>query len=175
MTGRGLNGATWSTLPSKSNAVPAITVIKLDAHGKETWRYRGNLVQSLADRIVLQAYFDREDHLFHGMPLCRGDRFLETYFMDRWYNIYEIHARENDTLRGWYCNIGKPAQVDGDCLSYVDLALDLLVFPDGNQVVLDEDEFLRLELSPTDRDKALSALAELKDAFAPERQSPRFD
>ena len=51
-------------------------------------------------------------------------------------------------LRGWYCNIGKPALLDGDCLSYVDLALDLLVFPDGRQFVLDEDEFLRLDLSP---------------------------
>ncbi len=41
--------------------------------------------------------------------------------------------------------------LDGDCLSYVDLALDLLVFPDGRQFVLDEDEFLKLDLSPADR------------------------
>jgi hypothetical protein len=97
------------------------------------------------------------------MPLRRGDRFLETYFTDRWYNIYEIHAREDDSLRGWYCNVGKPALLDGDCLSYVDLALDLLVFPDGRQVVLDEDEFLSLELSIADRRQALAALEELKN------------
>jgi uncharacterized protein len=105
------------------------------------------------------------------MPLRRGDRFVETYFTERWYNIYEIHAREDDSLRGWYCNIGKPALLDGDCLSYVDLALDLLVFPDGRQVVLDEDEFLELDLPATDRQHALAALDELKHLFNPEDQN----
>ena len=143
--------------------MPAITVLKLDPQGNETWRYHGQIVQTLPDRVVLEARFDRDDRLFHGMPLRRGDRFLETYFTDRWYNIYEIHAREDDSLRGWYCNVGKPALLDGDCLSYVDLALDLLVFPDGRQVVLDEDEFLSLELSTADRRRALAALEELKN------------
>jgi hypothetical protein len=142
--------------------LPTITVLKLDPQGNETWRYQGQVVQALPDRVVLEARFDRDDRMFHGMPLRRGDRFLETYFTDRWYNIYEIHAREDDSLRGWYCNVGKPALLDGDCLSYVDLALDLLVFPDGRQVVLDEDEFLSLELSPADRRQALEALGELK-------------
>jgi hypothetical protein len=145
--------------------LPAITVLKLDPQGRETWRYHGQVVQALPDRVVLEAHFDREDRLFHGMPLRRGDRFLETYFTDRWYNIYEIHALEDDSLRGWYCNIGKPALLDGDCLSYVDLALDLLVFPDGRQVVLDEDEFLSLDISPADRQQALVALADLRNLF----------
>lgn len=150
-------------------------MLKLDAQGRETWRYHGELVQSLADRVVLQAHFDREDRIFHGMPLCRGDRFLETYFTDRWYNIYEIHSRDDDSLRGWYCNIGKPALLEGDCLSYVDLALDLLVFPDGRQFVLDEDEFLNLDLSTSDREQALAALEELKRVFALEKHIPRFE
>ena len=149
--------------------MPAITVLKLDPQGRETWRYHGQALQFLADRVVLEAHFDREDRLFHGMPLRRGDRFLETYFTDRWYNIYEIHAREDDSLRGWYCNVGKPASLDGDCLSYVDLALDLLVFPDGRQVVLDEDEFTSLDLSVTDRQQALAALDELKQFFKREK------
>jgi len=152
---------------------PAITVLKLDAQGNQTWRYHGEILQSLADRVVLEAHFDRDDRIFHGMPLRRGDRFLETYFTDRWYNIYEIHAREDDTLRGWYCNIGKPAQLDGDRLSYVDLALDLLVFPDGRQVVLDEDEFLELDISVTDRQQALAALDELRQVFTPPELSFR--
>ena len=155
--------------------MPAITVLKLDAQGRETWRYHGDIIQSLADRVVLEAHFDREDRLFHGMPLCRGDRFLETYFTDRWYNIYEIHARDDDSLRGWYCNIGKPALIDGDCLSYVDLALDLLIFPDGRQVVLDEDEFLKLDISATDREQALAALEELKQVFDLEKLTLRLD
>jgi hypothetical protein len=149
--------------------LPAITVLKLDPQGRETWRYHGQVLQSLPDRVVLEAHFDRADRKFHGMPLRRGDRFLETYFTDRWYNIYEIHAREDDALRGWYCNVGKPALLDGDYLSYVDLALDLLVFPDGRQVVLDEDEFISQDLSPADRQQALAALEELKQFFKREK------
>ena len=78
-------------------------------------------------------------------------------------------------LRGWYCNVGKPALLDGDCLSYVDLALDLLVFPDGRQVVLDEDEFLNLDLSPVDRQQALAALEELKSSPSINRRTGRSD
>lgn len=138
-----------------------ITVRKLDHTGEVAWQYTGDLIACENGRIVLEAYFDREDLEFKGMPLRRGDRFIETYFTDRWYNIFEIHARENDRLRGWYCNIGRPAVLDGDTLSYVDLALDLLVFPDGRQIVLDEDEFLALPLDSSTRKQARQALQEL--------------
>ena len=142
-----------------------ITVIKLDIHKVETWRYTGEVLERGEHHIVLEAYFDREDSLFHGMTLAKGDRFIETYYTNRWYNVFEIHARDNDQLRGWYCNIGKPAVIDGNTLSYIDLALDLLVFPDGRQIVLDEDEFASLDLPATTRLKAQHALAELQSSF----------
>ena len=86
--------------------------------------------------------------------------------MDRWYNILEIHDREDDRLKGWYCNIGKPAVMEaGNKISYVDLALDLWVAPDGTQTVLDEDEFAALDLDDETRSKARAALAELQALF----------
>ena len=30
------------------------------------------------------------------MILAKGDRFVETYYTNRWYNTFEIHAREDD-------------------------------------------------------------------------------
>jgi protein associated with RNAse G/E len=143
-----------------------INVIKLNPLGQVTWRYRGQVVERQLDRLVLEAYFDRPDvDDFHGIQLRKGDRFIETYYTDRWYNIFEIHAVEDDRLRGWYCNIAAPAQIDGDSLSYVDLALDLLVFPDLHQVVLDEDEFALLEITDLQKQQALLALAELQKTF----------
>ena len=98
--------------------------------------------------------------------LRRGDRFIETFYLDRWYNILEIHDREDDQLKGWYCNIGKPAMKEaGNEISYVDLALDLWVAPDGTQTVLDEDEFNALDLDAETRSKARAALAELQSLF----------
>jgi hypothetical protein len=143
----------------------SISVIKLNTQGHETWRYTGEVIETGSNYLILQAYFDREDRIFHGMPLCKGDRFIETYFTDRWYNEYEIYAREDDHLRGWYCNISQPAQVVGDTISFVDLALDLLVFPDGRQIILDEDEFEDLHLHPAIKQQAWDTLSALKESF----------
>lgn len=140
-------------------------IIKRNPQGQETFRYQGQLVRREAGCLVLEAYFNREDMHVGGMLLARGDRFVETYFTDRWYNIFEIYSRDDDHLRGWYCNVTSPARIDGDTLSYVDLALDLVVFPDGRQVVLDEDEFISLEIPQEMRTQALAALAELQQAF----------
>lgn len=142
-----------------------ITVIKCDANGNETWRYNGQVLKRQGNYMVLEAFFDRQDIVFHGMPMQRGDRFVETYYTDRWYNIFENHDRHDDHMRGWYVNIAYPAVIDGDTLSYKDLALDVLVFPDGRQVVLDEDEFTALDLAPEVREKALAALGEIQTKF----------
>ncbi len=142
-----------------------ITVIKRNINGQETWRYQGKILHQDGNKFVLEAFFDREDSTFHGMPLHKGDRFVEIYYLDRWYNVFEIHARDDDSLRGWYCNIGQPAILEGSVLSYVDLALDLLVFPDGRQLVLDEKEFNQLPLSPEIRARAHEALTELQNCF----------
>jgi len=50
-------------------------------------------------------------------------------------------------------------------LSYTDLALDLLIYPDGRQLVLDEDEFLLLPLTPQVQVQALLALEALQQVF----------
>jgi uncharacterized protein len=142
-----------------------IHVIKLNPLGQVTWRYQGQVLERQPDHLVLQAYFDRPDVEFHGIWLRQGDRFIETYYTDRWYNIFEIHAVEDDRLRGWYCNIAEPAQIDGDTLSYVDLALDLLVYPDLRQLILDEEEFALLEITGLQKQQALNALAELQSTF----------
>ncbi len=142
-----------------------ITVIKKNINGDETWRYHARLVEQKGSQVTLEAIFDRQDMQLHGLLLGKGDRFVETWFTDRWYNIFEIHAREDDAIRGWYCNIGLPAEVAGDTISYVDLCLDLLVFPDGKRLVLDEDEFVALQIPSEMRQHALEALQELQTLF----------
>jgi predicted RNA-binding protein associated with RNAse of E/G family len=97
--------------------------------------------------------------------LKRGDRFVETFYTDRWYNIFEIYDRDDGRLKGWYCNIGYPAVLEKNIVSYIDLALDLWVATDGKQAVLDEDEFLELPVDVNVRALAYSALEELKHKF----------
>lgn len=146
-----------------------VLVVKLNPQGEQTWAYTAKVVRRSVDSILVEAFFDREDRDFHGFPLCKGDRFLEIYYSERWYNIFEIHDRQDDRLKGWYCNITRPAVIEDSRVAYVDLALDLLVFADGRQLILDEDEFEQLLLPGDERQAAWKALAELQKNFrAPE-------
>jgi uncharacterized protein len=142
-----------------------ISIIKLNAERGEVWRYSGKELQRSEDVILIEAFFNREDMPFHGITFGRNDRFIEAYFTRRWYNIYEIYDRDDRHFKGWYCNVCMPAEIDGNEIRYVDLALDLLVFPDGRQLILDEDEFSALKIDVETQKHAQSALLELQTVF----------
>jgi protein associated with RNAse G/E len=143
-----------------------ITVVKQDFQGIESWRYEGKLISRSPNKIVIEAFFDREDTPVEGVILQRGDRFIETYYSDRWYNIYEIQEQLSGQLKLWYCNVAYPAEINNHSISYRDLALDLLVYADGKQTVLDEDEFEALPLPDEVKTNARKALLELKIRFS---------
>lgn len=130
-----------------------------------TYEYEGELLKRDEHSITLEALFDRVDMPFMDTIFKTGDRFVEYYFTDRWYNIFTIHDRDDGRVKGWYCNIGMPAEIDDGVVSYVDLALDLWVSADGKQTVLDVDEFEKLQLDERTRSSALHALHELKSLF----------
>ena len=138
---------------------------KKNPAGEVTYQYEGMLVARDENSITLEALFDRADMPFQDVVFKTGDRFVEYYYADRWYNIFAIHDRDDGKIKGWYCNVGKPAVIEDDVVSYVDLALDLWVSADGKQTILDEDEFLVLNLNDELRRDALNGLEELKVLF----------
>ena len=146
-----------------------VLVLKLNPQGKEMWRYEGDVLERTPDSLTLEALFDRDDRPFMGTTLKRDDRFVETYFSARWYNIFEIYDRDDGALKGWYCNITQPAAWTDGRVEYVDLFLDLWVSADGSQTVLDEDEFSAADLPEDVRQSARRGLAELQDWFKTKR------
>ncbi len=139
-----------------------VIVIKQNLERQEVWRYSGKILEQTSDSILLEAFFNRPDKPFHGILLAQGDRFIEKYYSNRWYNIFEIRDHSTDVLKGWYCNVTYPAVFENGYVYYVDLALDLLVYPDGRQLVLDEDEFADLCLNEDDTRQAREALRQLQ-------------
>jgi len=129
------------------------------------YEYEGDEVRRDETTVVLEALFTRDDMPFQEVVFKKGDRFVEYYYADRWYNIFEIYDRDDGKIKGWYCNVGKPAVIEDHMVSYVDLALDLWVSLDGKQTVLDEDEFEDLGLDEELRSAALRGLDELKSLF----------
>ena len=142
-----------------------IKVQKKNPKGEITYQYEGILLSRDENSITLEALFDREDMPFMDIVLKKGDRFVEHYYSDRWYNVLAVYDRDNGELKGWYCNVGGPAVIEDSLVSYVDLALDLWVSANGKQTVLDEDEFEKLDLNEELSARALSGLNELKLLF----------
>jgi hypothetical protein len=139
----------------------AITVYKLDYAGREVWQYPARLLAREADSIRLEAFFNRDDMALGYATFRRGDRFIETFYDDRWYNVFAVYDREDGTLKGWYCNVSRPAQISPTAVRCDDLALDVWAAPNAAPLVLDEDEFAALPLNDDDRRQALAALQTL--------------
>ena len=146
-----------------------IRVLKLNLAGEVTWQYEGHLLRREENAVVLEALFNHPDLPFLDVVLKQNDRFVETFYTDRWYNVFSIYDRDDGNFKGWYCNVGRPAVVEDGTVSYVDLALDLWISATGEQTVLDWDEFEALNLSSVERATALAALSRLQELFKSQR------
>ena len=139
-----------------------IRVYKLNEKGETVWHYDGHVLTRSATMVKLEARFNRADDVADYHTFRRGDRFVEWFYSDRWYNIFQMHDVDDDRIKGWYCNLTRPARLTAEAVYAEDLALDLMVYPDGSYRVLDEDEFAALKLRPAEREQALRALESLK-------------
>lgn len=139
----------------------AVRVHKLDAWGRPVWFYDGVVLARDARMMQLEAFFGRDDIHTRYHTFKRDDRMVEWFYTDRWYNVFEMYDRDDGALTGWYCNITRPARFEADAIYADDLALDVMVYPDGRLVVLDEDEFTALGLDGETVKKARAALADL--------------
>lgn len=153
-----------------------VVVSKLRPDGSVAISYAGRVLAHTANEVVLEAIFGRETMELSYVTLETGDRFVEHFYSDRWYNIFVIYDGGSGALKGWYCNVTRPAAIEetaegGLVVRAVDLALDYFVQPGGSEFVLDEDEFEALALGPEDTAAAWAALAELR-ALARERRGP---
>ncbi|MEY2819628.1 MAG: hypothetical protein RL275_3091 [Chloroflexota bacterium] len=126
--------------------MPVMKILKKNLADEVTWQYEGEVLRRDENSITVEAFFNRDDMPFQEIILKRNDRFVETFYADKWFNIFEIYDRDDGKLKGWYCNITKPAIIEEGFVAYVDLALDLWVSANGEQTVLDEDELEELNL-----------------------------
>jgi protein associated with RNAse G/E len=142
----------------------AITIYKLDEHGKELLSYPGVVVEQGSTWIQVRCVFQVDWVDLDHFVMQRGDIFVEWFYTDRWYNVFRVEHGETGQLKGWYCNVTRPAQIDKQGVRADDLALDVLVMPDGTLHILDEDEFDELNLSADDRVAVWHAVDQIREA-----------
>jgi len=151
--------------------VSEITVYKLDENGRPVWQYPAQVLERQANYIRLEAFFNRDDLTLDYTTFKRGDRFVETFYTERWYNVFAVYDRDDEVLKGWYCNVCRPARVEETAVYCEDLALDVWVGADGQTLVLDEDEFAELDLADEERKRGETAVQQLL-TLARDRQLP---
>jgi predicted RNA-binding protein associated with RNAse of E/G family len=144
----------------------AITVRKYDWRGRFRYAWEGKVATRTADHLIIEATWRGPGEPEVGeIRFVNGDRFVEHYYPGRGYAIWQIEQPDG-SLKGWYCNVSTPVEEHDDTLSFRDLLLDLLVYPDGRMVELDRDEFEAAQgegLDPGEAAAAEAALAELRE------------
>lgn len=117
-----------------------ITVSKLNSLGETKIQYQGEIVERLSNGLVIRAYWKLPTKDLGFTRFEPGDRFIEYYYTNRWFNIFDVSTAEGER-KGWYCNVAEPALIHNDCIKQIDLLLDVWVDPRGKLLLLDEDEF----------------------------------
>jgi predicted RNA-binding protein associated with RNAse of E/G family len=141
--------------------------VSLVKAGREKLRYRAEVLADDGTHLVVVAPFEGGEPKDLGYTVfAPGDRFTEHYWRDRWFSIKEVRA-PGGALKGWYCDVARPARIEGDTVVSDDLDLDLWLSGDRREILrLDEDEFLASglpESDPVTADRARAALDELAD------------
>ena len=148
-----------------------ITVYKCNHLGELVWQYQGAVLRRRDDWICITAIFDQSESDLGFVKFRRGDVFVEWFYADRWYNVFRVEDGQTARLKGWYCNITRPAEITEDTIRADDLALDVFVMPNGNVVLMDEEEFGALDLPTDERIAALRAVETIRQAAA-NREAP---
>ncbi|MDQ0911833.1 hypothetical protein QFZ22_007818 [Streptomyces canus] len=143
-----------------------VDVVLLKA-GRTKIRYEAELLTDDGTRITVRAPWAGEGFRDFGFVRFEpGDVFTEHYWRDRWYAVKEVRSSDG-TLKGWYCDITRPASRNGAELVVEDLDLDLWVSADGTDVLrLDEDEFAESGLAERDPEAASAAATALDELEA---------
>ncbi|MET7734075.1 DUF402 domain-containing protein [Streptomyces sp. NPDC005402] len=151
---------------NSSDPLRRVDVVLLKA-GRTKIRYEAELLTDDGTRVTVRAPWAGEGVRDFGFVRFEpGDVFTEHYWRDRWYAVKEVRSSDG-TLKGWYCDITRPATVDGTELVVEDLDLDLWVSADGTEVLrLDEDEFEESGLADRDPEAASAATAALDELEA---------
>ncbi|MFH9662796.1 DUF402 domain-containing protein [Streptomyces sp. NPDC017248] len=148
---------------SANSAEPAGRLeVVLRKAGRTKIRYPAELLQDDGTRIAVRAPWAGAGVRDFGFVRFEpGDVFTEYYWRDRWYAVKEVRAADG-SVKGWYCDVTRPAVRSGAELVVEDLDLDLWRSADGRDVRrLDEDEFAAGGLAAADPGAAAAAVAAL--------------
>ncbi len=159
---------------TNSEAVRVVTINSRKYDGSLARSWEAELIKSTGDELLFVGTFvETVEHGDLGR-IEKGTISYEYYWLDRWYNVFAFFEPDG-RFRNHYCNVNMPPAFNGQSLDYVDLDLDVVAWPDGSFIALDEEEFTanasRFRYPHHVRENAAAAMAELI-ALVDERRLP---
>ncbi len=152
-------------MSSEAGRIYTVNSRKFDGTVRRSWICE--LVSWDDEKIDLVGSFDEAVQHPDLGSIKRGTISYERFYFNRWYN-YFIFKHPDGQLRNYYINICMPPAVSEGVIDYVDLDIDIIIWPDGKFVTLDLDEFeanaTRYDYPESLRTKALETLSEIQTA-----------
>ena len=129
-----------------------------------TISYAATLREYTAEYVLLHARWTMPTVDLGVLCFEPQDVLLEYFYPTRWYNVFALYT-PTGTLKGWYCNLARPARLHPAAVESDDLLLDLVVLPEPRTLhLLDADEYAAWGLAqhdPAAHAAVQAALAEL--------------
>ena len=119
---------------------PSITVNsrKFDGSISRTWHCQP--VEITTDSVVLVGQFEKDVVHPDLGTISAGTISYEFFWPRRWYNVFRFHQPDG-SIRNYYFNISMPYSFESGQLDFIDMDIDVIVWPDGTLQVVDLDEF----------------------------------
>ncbi len=157
----------------------AVLVEKRDEFGDNGPTYPAVVAESPVPEpwVEIHATWTMKDINVGGVPFRVGDTMREFFSPRHPYNAFAIVSPGGE-LRGWYCNVTRPAKCEDHggtlLIAWPDLILDAIMQPDGTITNLDEDELAESGLPDRNPNLALQIFGArdeltrlLKEGFFP--------
>lgn len=116
-----------------------VEIVKFSPKGKPPVRYTGHTFASRDGWVAARAQWVHGDMDLGYLTFLNGDSLDEYFALERPYNAFALF-RSDGEFAGWYCNVTHPTVVSNGEIHWHDLYLDVIVYPDGRTLILDEDE-----------------------------------
>jgi hypothetical protein len=118
---------------------------------------------SCDDDSAIVLYRLKRDIVLAGVAMPAGTLSFGHYWRGRNYNVYHW-IRPNGQTAAYYFNLADETSITAETVDWRDLAIDLMVTPDGACQLLDEDE-LPADLDPALRAEIDTAVSYLLQAY----------
>ena len=116
-----------------------VSVTKHALDGRPPYRWTASLREVERGWVVVEASWPLGVVNAGPVSFRPGDTLVEYFATDDWFNAFHI-SRASGAFAGWYCNVTRPTTFDGRDIHWHDLYLDVIVDPNGNISIEDDDE-----------------------------------